>query len=70
MASLLEGDGELEGGNQFSGDQTIMAKCVVGVGSHNSREPCEETTGRLPLLPVPCPDGRSEGALAWGRKVC
>lgn len=51
------GDGEPEGDNQLSVDQTIMAKCAVGVGSQNSREPCEETSGSLLLLPVPCPDG-------------
>lgn len=60
----------MKGGNQFSVDQTIMAKCMVGVGSQTSREPCEETSGSLPLLPVPCPDGGSEGAPAWGRMVC
>lgn len=42
------GDGEMKSGNQFSVDQTIMAKCMVGVGSQNSREPCEETSGPLP----------------------
>lgn len=48
MASLLEGDGEMKSGNQFSVDQTIMAKCMVGWEARIAENPVRETSGAFP----------------------